>query len=94
MPARIPDQPGLTDPNAAEAEPALIQTVLSHLLARARQVSQSVDTRVKAVLQKCIAYDTGSHHVARHPGDRGSAAGGDRCLDTGIPMPGKGEPKQ
>src|SRR5262249_19726112 len=52
----IPAQPGLTDHNAAEAEPALIQAVLSHLLARARQVSQSVDTRVKAVVQKCIAY--------------------------------------
>src|SRR5262249_5817531 len=94
MPARIPDQPGLTDHNAAEAEPALIQAVLTHSLARARQVSQSVDTRVKAVLQKCIAYDSRSHRVARHPGDCGSGAGGDGSVSTGIFLIGKRVPKQ
>ena len=73
MPARDPDQPGLTDANAAEAEPALVQAVYFHLLARARQVSQSVDSRIKAVLRKYIGCDSRSRRVARQPGDHGSA---------------------
>jgi glyoxylase-like metal-dependent hydrolase (beta-lactamase superfamily II) len=46
-----------------EAEPALVQAVHFHLLARARHVSQSVDSRIKAVLQKYIGYDSRSPNI-------------------------------
>jgi hypothetical protein len=52
MPVRHPVQPGFTNPNAAEAELALIQAMRSQLLARVQDVSQSIRTRVTAVLKQ------------------------------------------
>ena len=73
MPARDPVQTELTYLITAETEPGLFRAMQSQLLAQAREVSQSICTRVTAVLKPYLEHDSRLHQAASRSEDRGSA---------------------